>query len=415
MTFSLVHLLFFFTQSKSFLEYQHIMEAAEGRNNARSIFKIGRIPTDNHVRSLLDNYSPTLLYPIFDKLLVYLQEQRVLDSYRHVNNTLLLALDGVHYYSSYKLSCPNCNTRKKDDQTLYTHSMVSSCLVKPGSSEVIPLSPAFIKGYQDKHKQTSKISAKEQKQDCEREAAKEWLKAQGSGYADLGVTLLGDALYGCESICKLSLLRGFNFIFNCKPGSHKTLFEFVEPMLKLQEIPEIRRLITSSKGKRIWKISYVNGVPIKDGKNALNVNWCRIAITDKVTGKLTYTNTFITNHKITDSNVFDIVTAGRTRWKIENEHNNTLKNHGYHLEHNFGHGKNNLSAFLATLILLSFLSHTILKLLDIQYQAVANNKPRSIFFNRLKGILELMYFVDWYDLIEFMEPLSKRRSRSRSA
>jgi hypothetical protein len=30
----------------------------------------------------------------------------------------------------------------------------------------------------------------------------------------------------------------------------------------------------------------------------------------------------------------------RARWKIENEHNNVLKNHGYHFEHNFGHGGN---------------------------------------------------------------------------
>ena len=85
----------FFTQSKSFLEYQHMMEAAEGRNNARSIFKIGRIPTDNHVRFLLDNYSPTLLYPIFDKLLVYLLEQRVLDTISIRWSTLLQLLQTI--------------------------------------------------------------------------------------------------------------------------------------------------------------------------------------------------------------------------------------------------------------------------------------------------------------------------------
>ena len=31
--------------------------------------------------------------------------------------------------------------------------------------------------------------------------------------------------------------------------------------------------------------------------------------------------------------------GGRARWKIENETFNTLKNQGYHFEHNYGHGK----------------------------------------------------------------------------
>ncbi len=34
-----------------------------------------------------------------------------------------------------------------------------------------------------------------------------------------------------------------------------------------------------------------------------------------------------------------LVKAGRARWKIENEGFNTLKDQGYHLEHNIGHGK----------------------------------------------------------------------------
>ena len=45
----------------------------------------------------------------------------------------------------------------------------------------------------------------------------------------------------------------------------------------------------------------------------------------------------------------------RGRWKIENENNNVLKTKGSHLEHNFGHGKQYLSAFMLSLNLLAFL------------------------------------------------------------
>ena len=48
------------------------------------------------------------------------------------------------------------------------------------------------------------------------------------------------------------------------------------------------------------------------------------------------------------------------RWKIENENNNTLKTKGYHLEHNFGHGKKHLAALLVTMSILAFLFHTVI-------------------------------------------------------
>jgi len=54
------------------------------------------------------------------------------------------------------------------------------------------------------------------------------------------------------------------------------------------------------------------------------------------------------------------------RWKIENE-NNTLKTKGYHFEHNYGHGKQFLSSLLATLILLAYLLHTLLDLMDDKF------------------------------------------------
>ena len=43
------------------------------------------------------------------------------------------------------------------------------------------------------------------------------------------------------------------------------------------------------------------------------------------------------------------------RWRIENETFNTLKNQGYHYEHNFGHGQQNLSVVFAMLMMLAFL------------------------------------------------------------
>ncbi|MFM6875407.1 MAG: ISNCY family transposase, partial [Microcystis panniformis] len=94
------------------------------------------------------------------------------------------------------------------------------------------------------------------------------------------------------------------------------------------------------------------------GDSSLEVNWCEVTVINEKTQKTIYQNNWITNHKITENNVEEIVKAGRSRWKVENEGNNVLKNHGYNLEHNFGHGQNHLCEFLLSLNLLAFLFHT---------------------------------------------------------
>jgi amino acid permease len=58
------------------------------------------------------------------------------------------------------------------------------------------------------------------------------------------------------------------------------------------------------------------------------------------TGKRTYYNSWITDKPTGAGNEERPVGCGRARWKTGNGHNNVLKNRGYNLEHNFGHGEN---------------------------------------------------------------------------
>ena len=93
-------------------------------------------------------------------------------------------------------------------------------------------------------------------------------------------------------------------------------------------------------------------------------------ITTDPNGLILYHNTFVTDHIIHHDNVAAIIQDGRTRWKTENENNNTLKRQGYNLDHNFGHGKNNLATILATLNLIAFLFHTVLAITSEVYQKI---------------------------------------------
>ena len=143
-------------------------------------------------------------------------------------------------------------------------------------------------------------------------------------------------------------------------------------------------------------------MPLKDGEDALRVNWAELTIFD-TEGKVRKRHSFATNHLITKNNVVSLVEAGRGRWKIENEHNNTLKTKGYNLEHNFGHGKEHLSNLLLTFNLIAFLFHTVLEIFDKRYALIRTTLPRrDRFFHDLKALTQYFLFKSWNDLMCFM-------------
>jgi hypothetical protein len=374
----------FFTQSSSFLEHQKLLQKRAGKSNAHSLFKIEHIPSDNHIREMLDEVPPSELFPVYDYLLGRAKEAGELDSYRHLDNKFLMPFDGLHYFSSEKIHCANCSFKHHQDGSIST--LLSAILVHPNKRQVLPLPPEFIEPQDG-----------QSKQDCELSAAKRWLLLHGKKYVSLGIIVLGDDLYCHQPFCKLVVNVGYDFIFICKPESHKSLYEDLEGLSKTDRI----KTIEIKHEKEVWHCSYINQLALKDGEDSLKVNWCELSVYNKE-GKQTYHNSFATNMMINDRNVFKIVQAGRTRWKTENEFNNALKNHGYLLAHNFGHGKKHLSSLLAAMIMLSFLFHTLLLLTDRRYRAIRSYWPKRTFFQHLRTLLFYMYFATWDALMECM-------------
>ena len=224
---------------------------------------------------------------------------------------------------------------------------------------------------------------------------------------DLGrVVVSGDDLYCRQPTCEAVLAQGCDFIFVCKPGSHKTLYDY----LALSPIQEVTLLQGQGKKQRILCYRFANALPLRDGPDALTVNWCEIVERD-AKGKTLYHNTFATNDRsgpasnlhLSLQTVVRVATWGRARWKIENEGNNVLKTKGYNFEHNFGHGKRHLSTMLLSLMLLAFLFHTLFDLLDKRYQAIRTRLgPRSTFFGDLRTLTRFHLFDSWSQLLLFM-------------
>jgi hypothetical protein len=388
----------FFTQSPSFLEYQETMQKMRGQNNAKSLFGIKEFLSQNHIRDLMDGVSPIHIFPMFTYIFNGLNKFGYLDEeFRSFRNNLLVPLDGTQYFSSPTIYCENCNQKRhKNGRITYFHSVITPIIVHPDSNRVIALTPEFIIPQDG-----------EEKQDCENAAAKRLLRNNGDWWKELGVTILGDDLYCKQPICELIKEKGLNFILTCKPDSHKTLYEYVEYQSEDIQTVEVRRW--TGKRYEIDTYRFLNGVPLRDGEDGLEVNWCELIIREeksengKKNGKEIYKNVFVTDFKITPKNVIDIIKDGRARWKVENENNNVLKTKGYHLEHNFGHGKKNLSSLFATFNILAFLFHTVLDIVDEKYKIIRQTLPsRKTFFQDLRALTRYIYFSGWDVLMDFM-------------
>lgn len=382
----------FFMQSPSFLDFQRTMQESQGKNNAQTLFGVFRIPTDNHIRSLLDAVKPEAVYPMFDFIVDGFQRAGVIDSFRSADHRLLLALDGVQYFSSQKIQGPCCSSKTlSNGQASYSHTAITPVLVKPGSDKVIPLAPELIAPQDGR-----------EKQDCEINASLRWLESRGDRYAALGTTVLGDDLYYHEPFCRAVLDKKLEFILVCKPDSHKTLYEWVDDLDRNGVVRTVKRQRWTGKCHEIDTYRYVNAVPLRDADEALMVNWCELT-TRTEDGQVLYRNAFACSQTIDDANVMNRVASGRARWKIENENNNTLKTKGYHFEHNFGHGQQFLSALLATLILLAYLVHTLLDLMDAKFRLLKQKLPsRKRLFDDMKALTTYWCFDSWEHLLDFM-------------
>jgi hypothetical protein len=382
----------FYLQCPSFLSYQEAMESEQGNNNARTLFGIEKIPSDNHIRDLLDIEDPKTLFPIFSDVFHGLEEAHLLDGLRGSLKNLLFAFDGVEYHRSNTIHCDQCKVFEHSNGTKsYAHSMVTAVIVKPGCPHVIDLEPEFIVP-QDGH----------DKQDSEHAAIKRWLTTYAKHYEKYGVTILGDDLYACQPVCKLVKDEKLHFIFTCKQSSHKTLYENIEGLRKtdLLEVVEVSRW--TGKRREYDKYSFSNELDLRSGEDPLKVNWCELTTTD-AKGNVLYYNAFITDHKIHRDNVAAIVEDGRARWKTENENNNTLKKHGYNLDHNFGHGDENLSNILVTFNLLAFLCHTVLAMTSEAYQKIRKKLgARKKFFEHIRTLTHYILFDSWESLLCFM-------------
>jgi len=367
------------------------MPQAKGRSNAESRCGMGAIPCDHQIRTWLDPVAPAELLPVFAGVDDALDGAGQVSHWRVFADQRLIALDGTDYVASQEIHGARCSQRTHaHGQVTYVHQAMTPVIVAPGRHEVIPLEPEFITP-QDGHA----------KQDGAPVAAKRWIARQAGRY--LQATLFGDARYCQQPCCALVLHHGCNGILVCKPASHPTLYAWLAGVEVAGALQPFASRRWNGRFRTVHTDRYANEVPLREGEDAVWVNWCELTITKETDGTILYRHAFATQHPLEHTHVEAVVQAGRARWKIEHEHHNTLKTTGYHLEHHDGHGQQHLSAVLLTLHLFAFLFHTVLGWVDQKYHLVRQTLvARHTFFQDLQALTRYLLFESWDHRLDFM-------------
>jgi hypothetical protein len=383
----------FFMQCESFLEHQRQMQSRSGQDNAQTLFGLERLPTVPQIRNVLDGIVSQQLFGVFGSVYQALIRGGYLKAYEVLEGHLLVTLDGTEYFRSDQVHCEQCSHRTHSNgQVSYSHSAILPVIVAPGQSEVISLAPEFITP-QDGH----------EKQDCEVTAAKRWISGQAATLKELRAILLGDDLYSRQPMIEACIAANLNFIFTCLPESHPTLYDGLTILDRLGQVHHLEIDHKHLRSHQVYRYRYAHQLPLRDTEPTLFVNWCELTLIRLSDQKVLYHNAWVTLLPLEEANVPAVVASARCRWKTENENHNVLKTKGYHLEHNFGHGQQQLSATLLTLNLLAFLFHTVLQLVDQAYQKIRKRRgTRKGFFQDILSLTKYFLFDSWPALIDFM-------------
>ena len=225
--------------------------------------------------------------------------------------------------------------------------------------------------------------------------ASDFWKISAESIPTLKAILLEDALASTAPNIQMIEEHKLLYILGAKPGDHKFLFDQLEISKKTTY-----HEITTNDGY-YHQFRFLNRVSLNKSNQDLLVNVIEYRQTDPK-GKETNFS-WVTNIKLSKTNVLKIAKAGRARWKIENETFNTLKNLGYKFEHNYGHGEKYLATIFCMLMMLAFLIDQVQEISCSLFRRCKKKAGtnRNLWEN-MRALFQLMPLNNWETLYKII-------------
>jgi hypothetical protein len=346
--------------------------------NLHSVYHIKKVPCDTAMREAIDMIETESIQSIFSKIFYRLQRAKKLEAFRFMSTYYLVSGDGTEYFSSKNIHCAHCSKRNlRDGSTEYYHQFYGAAIVHPDMKQVIPLcSEPIVK--QDGS----------QKNDCERNASKRFMARFRKEHPKLKAIMVEDSL--SSNAPHITELRKHDlaFILGVKQNDHTHLFDYVADKKNEGYVKEH----TITEGDITHIFSFINDVPLNNSNQNIRVNFLEYWEINNKKQKTQHFS-YVTDFELNKNNVYDIMRGGRARWKIENETFNTLKNQDYHFDHNYGHGKKNLSVNLAMMTMLAFLVDQTLEIsCDLFVGALKTKKQRVRLWETIRHLFYSFLF-----------------------
>jgi hypothetical protein len=361
--------------------HHHRLNYPEREANLAHVYDVHYLPSDTAMREAIDCIDPKDIQKVFKVPLQILDKEGIIDEYKVLGRYTALLFDGSEHYCSCTNPCEHCLTKvhrnKKGEvtKTTYHHQALASVMAHFDHKEVFPVVCEPIM------KQDG-----DTKNDCELNAAKRLIPTVREMLPEEKYDLLGvfDGLYPNGPFINLLKKHKIRFIIGIKEGYVHVQIDKLRYQNQLQE----KQWINENGEKCVAR--YYNSLILNGQNQDINVNYFEYEQFNKK-GERTFHNTWITDLEITQETIEELVKIGRSRWKIENETFNTLKNQGYHLEHSYGHGKKYLATNFMMLTFLAFLTDQIAQKLDNAFKkALEYCKTKKKLWEKIRQVFDLL-------------------------
>ncbi len=281
------------------------------------------MPHGDTLNNYLEKLPPEELTKVRDQMISALIRMKSFYKYRLCGTYWRIILDGTGLFCFKERHCENDLVRTitlADGKkvTRYYHSVLEAKLVL-APNLVLSLDTEFIENERED------IA----KQDCEVNAAKRLMARIKERFPRLAFCIQGDALYAAETLMEMCRKNGWQYIFTNKEARQRQLNEDFEYLTNSEECVKMNQL-----GKEKGVGLYVNHVEEVTGKPFVaNMYKYSYEMKEKDGEKKPCTMQWITSIELTENNLEEMISAGRGRWKIENEGFNNQKNGIYDIEH----------------------------------------------------------------------------------
>lgn len=335
----------------------------EQLKSIKNTFKIRDIPSFYQMSSRLDLLDPDELYPAFNTVFRAVQRGNVLKK---------LTFYDKYYILSVGFTGFNSTQTDTSIKTSHQHRFLTACLLHPDHDSVIPFPPEPVRKINGRYTVNSA-----------RNAMKSWLLKFRGYHQNLKLIITQDEILPDAPYIEDLKRHNCSFIIKVEEAHHSSLFASIKDRISQKNY--IAHEITDPQAPNILnKFMIFNGLSLSGSNRETVVNVLDYCEYDKTTGKKKH-YCWITDIIINTGNAYELMLAGRTKRKIENETLNTLKDHVKALH---GAGTKYLFSVLMNLMMLAFLIDQIQQITCPLYKSsILILGSKSALWKRLRNFL----------------------------